>query len=86
MKENIAVKEVLKLAVERFVDEVPVHNVDYVYLSDWCERNGYKDRAEFYHDAVCDGKSEEELEAEWQVVVDEFYDWCEDNDLIGQEV
>ena len=47
---------------------------------------GYKQRDEFVNDSAVDGKDEEEYNEEWQEIVDEFYEWCDDNDLIGQEV
>lgn len=67
------------------VDNVRVYD-GVAYFKDWLKANGYCSRDEFICDAVSEGKTEAEYEAEWVSLVSEFYDWCNENELSGETV
>lgn len=54
------------------VDDVRVHDGNYVYFADWAEAEGYDVEA-----LVLDDDARPDIE-------DKFLDWAEENDLVPQ--
>lgn len=54
-------------------------------LSSWLIENGYKPRDRFVNDASVEGISEEDRDAQWQDILDEFYNWCDEHGFVVEE-
>lgn len=54
-------------------------------LSTWLTENGYKCRQAFVNDCAVEGVSDEDRDNEWQDIVDEFYDWCDEHGFTAEE-
>lgn len=68
-----------------YKDGVPVYDEDIVYFDDWRKMEGHITKDELICKMVSDGATEEEIDEVWQGVIDEFYEWCEENELQGEE-
>lgn len=67
------------------IDGVIMHD-GIAYLNNWLKTNGYKDRDTFVNDSSVEGMSEEEIDSAWDEILEEFYDWCDKNGVMGEEV
>jgi hypothetical protein len=73
----------------KFIDQVRIIESDMgdmCYIKDWLPVQGLKNREELKNDMLCEGNTEEEIEEEWDSIWEKFEDWCNNNDLIAQEV
>lgn len=72
------------MAIRKFVDGVPVHEENIVYLNDWMrQEKGYTIEG-YRHDLIVEGLSEEQIDQMQEEVEEEFFEWCEDHDLRGE--
>ena len=67
-----------------FIDNIPTYD-NFVYISDWLRQNGYKAKEEFICVAVCNDMTEEDIDTEWDRITEKFFDWCEKNELNGDD-
>lgn len=57
-----------------------------LYLEDWLKADGMALKDEFVCDMAADGHSEDQIQEAWNSLVDTFHEFCEENDLEGEEV
>lgn len=65
---------------------VPVHDGNTVYISDYCEAFGFKQRDELVDEMASDGANADEIDEAWDAIIEAFYAWCDENDYQGEEV
>lgn len=60
------------------INGVPVYD-GCVYLKDWMAYNGYRSKDEL----ICTHEDPEVYEPIWDEMIDEFQEWCDDNEVVG---
>ena len=75
-----------KEEVRTEVDGVRIYDGEIAYFNHWLSAEKYKQWDEIYSD-MCDmGKDSDVIEEYHDELLDRFYEWCEDNNLRGEEV
>lgn len=72
----------------QYIDNVKVYEDKeereiYVRMDDWVVANGYETREELKMRLLVDGCSEDEISDAINQLEDEFSDWCDEHDVIG---
>lgn len=73
----------------KYIDGVKVYEnteegENYALFDDWVSANGYVTREELKMKLLIDGCSDEEIDDQIAELEDEFLNWCDDYDVIGE--
>lgn len=73
----------------KYIDGVKVYEnteegENYALFDDWASANGYVTREELKMKLLIDGCSDEEIDDQIAELEDEFLNWCDDYDVIGE--
>lgn len=68
------------------VDGIPVYEGNAVYFDDWLRKTRRTTEQEIRNDMLIYDTSKEEVDEAIDELREEFFDWCEENDLSGFDV
>ena len=76
---------------QHVIDDVIVYEGDFegdyiAYFDDWLEANGHYKREAIRDRMLSAGEDEEAFDEIIEELEEEFFSWCEDNDVDGQTV